>query len=671
MDKDLRERLDEIKNQLNEYAYHYYVLDQSLISDQEYDMLYHELETIEKLHPEWITSDSPSQRIGDQLLEGFSKVSHAEAMYSLSNAFNKEDIAGFIKRVQSIVGQDLEWMCECKIDGLAIALTYEDGQFVRGATRGDGNIGEDITNNLRTIPAIPLRLREEVSAEFRGEAYMPKDIFLQINEQRDEMGLVPLANPRNAAAGALRQIDPKKVAERKLNVFMYGLANSGKHQIASQAELFQRIEELGLRTNPLREICRTLDEVLNYIDKISEIRHDLVYEIDGIVIKVNDIKQQQDLGYTVKAPRWAIAYKFPAELAETRILDVEWTVGRTGVITPTAKMVPVQLAGTVVQRASLHNVDFIENLDLRINDIVSLHKAGDIIPEVTAVMIDQRREPTEKLSIPKKCPACHTDLERIEGEVAIRCINPNCPAQRLAQISHFVSRQAMNIVGLGERIIHQMLENQLIQDIADLYYLTKEDLLTLDKIKEKSANNLYQAIQASKSNSLERLLFGLGIRHVGAKAARLIAQKFGTIEAISRISPEEISDIDGIGPMISKSLVQYFNQADSQQLIDKLKRAGVQMSFHGQSSSIDPSSEWVGKTVVLTGTLSHYTRTEAKEILESLGASVTNSVSSKTDLLIAGEQAGSKLVKAESLKIKIIDEATFVQKLAESGVENE
>ncbi|MBG9980818.1 NAD-dependent DNA ligase LigA [Facklamia sp. DSM 111018] len=671
MDKDLRERLDEIKNQLNEYAYHYYVLDQSLISDQEYDMLYHELETIEKLHPEWITIDSPSQRIGDQLLEGFSKVSHAEAMYSLSNAFNKEDIAGFIKRVQSIVGQDLEWMCECKIDGLAIALTYEDGQFVRGATRGDGNIGEDITNNLRTIPAIPLRLREEVSAEFRGEAYMPKDIFLQINEQRDEMGLVPLANPRNAAAGALRQIDPKKVAERKLNVFMYGLANSGKHQIASQAELFQRIEELGLRTNPLREICRTLDEVLNYIDKISEIRHDLVYEIDGIVIKVNDIKQQQDLGYTVKAPRWAIAYKFPAELAETRILDVEWTVGRTGVITPTAKMVPVQLAGTVVQRASLHNVDFIENLDLRINDIVSLHKAGDIIPEVTAVMIDQRREPTEKLSIPKKCPACHTDLERIEGEVAIRCINPNCPAQRLAQISHFVSRQAMNIVGLGERIIHQMLENQLIQDIADLYYLTKEDLLTLDKIKEKSANNLYLAIQASKSNSLERLLFGLGIRHVGAKAARLIAQKFGTIEAISRISPEEISDIDGIGPMISKSLVQYFNQADSQQLIDKLKRAGVQMSFHGQSSSIDPSSEWLGKTVVLTGTLSHYTRTEAKEILESLGASVTNSVSSKTDLLIAGEQAGSKLVKAESLKIKIIDEATFVQKLAESGVENE
>lgn len=671
MDKDLRERLDEIKKQLNEYAYHYYVLDQSLISDQEYDMLYHELEKIEKLHPEWITSDSPSQRIGDQLLEGFTKVSHAEAMYSLSNAFSKEDIAGFIKRVQSIVGQDLEWMCECKIDGLAIALTYEDGRFVRGATRGDGSIGEDITNNLRTIPSIPLRLRESISAEFRGEAYMPKEVFSKINKQRDEIGLVPLANPRNAAAGALRQIDPKKVSERQLNVFMYGLANSGDYQIASQSDLFQRIETIGLRTNPLREICHTLDEVMNYIDKISELRHNLAYEIDGIVVKVNDIQLQQELGYTVKAPRWAIAYKFPAELAETRVLDVEWTVGRTGVVTPTAKMVPVQLAGTVVQRASLHNIDFIENLDLRINDIVFLHKAGDIIPEVTEVDINQRQEPTEKLPIPKKCPACHTDLERIEGEVAIRCINPNCPAQRLAQISHFVSRQAMNIVGLGERIIQQMIENHLIHDIADLYYLTKEDLLKLDKIKEKSAENLYQAIQASKTNSLERLLFGLGIRHVGAKAARLIAQKFGTIETISRISSEEISAIDGIGPMISNSLVQYFNQADSQQLIEKLKRAGVQMKFNGDSSSIEPSIDWLGKTVVLTGTLSHYTRTEAKEILENLGANVTNSVSSKTDLLIAGEQAGSKLVKAESLKIKIIDEATFVQKLAESGVNNE
>lgn len=668
-----RERLDELKNLLNDYAYHYYVLDQPLVTDQEYDLLYRELEMIEKENPSWITSDSPTQRVGDQLLEGFAKIQHSEPMYSLGNAFDEEDITSFIDRVYRAVGEEATFMCECKIDGLAIALTYEEGKFIRGATRGDGNIGEDITNNLRTIKSLPLRLRRNLTAEIRGEAYMPKTVFVSLNEQRDEMGMEPFANPRNAAAGALRQINPAKVAERQLDLFLYGAVYTEDFQVESQAHLFEELEAAGLRTNPLRRLCQTKEEVIDYIRLMSERRHELDYEIDGIVIKVNQVKFQEEMGFTVKAPRWATAYKFPAELAQTQVLDVEWTVGRTGVVTPTAIMTPVQLAGTVVQRATLHNIDFIEALDIRIKDQVTLQKAGDIIPEVTGVLKDLRPEDSQALEIPKFCPECKAELVRPEGEVAVRCVNLLCPAQKLAQISHFASRNAMNIDGIGEKIIGQLLAKELIQDPAGLYYLNEEDFLLLDKVKEKSAHNFFTAIERSKSNSLERLLFGLGIRHVGAKAAQLIAQKFGTMEAIAQADAEMITEIDGIGPMISQSVVAYFGEESNLSLIKRLTTAGVNMTYLGPDlSQVEENDNfWTDKTVVLTGTMESYSRNEAKAILEGLGAKVTGSVSKKTDILIAGESAGSKLDKAQELGIEIMDENTLKQKLAESGVKDE
>lgn len=664
------QRLVQLKDQLNDYAYHYYVLDKPLVSDADYDKLYRELEQLEKAHPEWVESDSPTQRVGDQLLEGFVKVQHAEAMYSLSNAFNEQDIADFIKRVTTTLDQQVDFMCECKIDGLAVALTYQDGLFVRGATRGDGQTGEDITQNLRTIKSIPLRLRKNYSGEFRGEAYMPKHVFAELNQQRDEQGQVPLANPRNAAAGTLRQIDPASVAKKQLNVFMYSLALTGQFDLYSQQQLFEKFEELGLRVNPLRRLCSNFDEVWTFIEEIGQARHDLPYEIDGVVVKVNDFNQQNRLGYTVKAPRWAIAYKFPAELAQTKVLDVEWTVGRTGVVTPTAVMEPVQLAGTVVQRATLHNVDFIKELDIRLGDQVSLHKAGDIIPEITSVLIDQRENDSLALPIPTQCPACQADLIQEADQVALRCSNPTCPAQRLAQISHFVSRDAMNIEGLGVKLVEQLLAKNLIESPADLYTLTKGDLLTLDKVKDRTAEKLLSAIQASKSQDLGRLVFGLGIRLVGAKVASLIAQEFGTMEAIASASQEEMNQIEGLGPMISASIENYFQQEASQKLISQLAQAGVNLRSTKDSIPVSDSF-WNGKKVVVTGTLSKYSRNDVKDLLQQLGANVTGSVSKNTDLLIAGEEAGSKLTKAQNLGVEIIDEATFMQKLAESGINYE
>lgn len=668
-----QERLNELKDLLNDYAYHYYVLDQPLVSDQEYDLLYRELTVIEKENPAWITTDSPTQRVGDQLLEGFAKIQHSEPMYSLGNAFDEEDITAFMDRVYRAVGEEATFMCECKIDGLAVALTYENGLFVRGATRGDGTIGEDITNNLRTIKSLPLRLRKKLTAEIRGEAYMPKTVFASLNEHRDEIGLPPFANPRNAAAGALRQIDPEKVAERQLNLFLYGAVYNDDFQVDSQAYLFETFEAAGLRTNPLRKLCQTKDEVIDYIRHMDEHRYELDYEIDGIVIKVNQVDFQNKMGFTVKAPRWAIAYKFPAQLAQTQVLDVEWTVGRTGVVTPTAIMTPVQLAGSVVQRATLHNVDFIDALGIRIGDQVTLQKAGDIIPEVTGVLKNLRPDDSHALEIPKVCPVCEAELVRPEGEVAIRCVNPLCPAQKLAQISHFASRNAMNIEGVGEKVIEKLLLNAFINDPADLYYLKEADFLQLDKVKEKSAHNFYTAIEHSKTNSLERLLFGLGIRHVGAKAAQLIAQKFGTMDAIIQADAEAITAIEGIGPMISQSVVAYFGQETNQLLIKRLEAARVNMKYLGPALSeiLEADNFWNDKTVVLTGTMESYSRNEAKTILEGLGAKVTGSVSKKTDYLVAGENAGSKLDKARELGIEIIDEGTLKQKLAESGVKDE
>lgn len=665
IDQSIQDRVMELRDLLNHHAHQYYVLDQPKISDQEYDILYRELETLEETHPELITEDSPTQRVGDQILEGFTKVAHSQPMYSLDNSFNGEEVASFVDRVKKQLNEPVSFLCECKIDGLAIALTYENGQLVRGATRGDGTVGEDITTNLRTIKSIPLKLTENINAEIRGEAYMPKAVFRELNEDRDEKGLVPLANPRNAAAGGLRQLEPKEVAKRQLSAFMYGAVYTDEFQPDSQEGLFETLGNLGLRTNSLRRNCETTEEILSFIEEIAELRQELPYEIDGVVIKVNSTRQQDALGFTVRAPRWATAYKFKAEVATTTVQEVEWTVGRTGVVTPTAIMDPVTLAGSVVQRATLHNVDFIESLDVRLGDSVQIHKAGDIIPEIISVNIEERTETSEPLEIPKECPVCQSELVRLNEEVAIRCVNPLCPAQKLALISHFTSRNAMNIVGVGEKVIAKLLTAGLVQDIADLYYLEEADFLQLPSTKEKSAAKFYQAIQDSKEQSLERLLFGLGIRHVGAKAARLIAQKFKSMQNIIDATPEEIEAIEGIGPMISQSISQYFEEEAAILLINRLEEVGINLNYLGQSvEDIEAQdSFWSGKTVVLTGTMEKYTRSVAKKILEGKGASVTGSVSKKTDILVAGESAGSKLTKAQDLGIEVFDESQFLERI--------
>ncbi|MGY4105571.1 NAD-dependent DNA ligase LigA [Ignavigranum ruoffiae] len=664
--QEAQKRIDELIDLLNQYAYQYYVLDEPTVTDYDYDMLYRELESLEKAYPDLIRQDSPTQRVGDQLLSGFNKVRHQVPMYSLNNAFSAEEVANFLDRVIQQLGHQVEFMVECKIDGLAISLTYEGGQFVNGATRGDGTVGEDISQNLRTIKSMPLRLQTPINLIVRGEAYMPKAVFLELNQGREESGQVPLANPRNAAAGALRQIDPKVTAQRKLNLFLYSAVIGEDFQPSSQAELFEELEKIGLRTNPFRKLCQTKEEVIEFLQQIEQQRQSLDYEIDGAVIKVNRFEDQDRLGFTVKAPRWAIAYKFKAEQAETEVLEVEWTVGRTGVVTPTAVMSPVQLAGTKVQRASLHNVDYIKNLDIRLHDRVILQKAGDIIPEVVSVLVDQRPEDSEPLSIPDHCPVCQSKLVRLDEEVALRCINLACPAQQLAQISHFTSRDAMNIVGIGEKVVGKLLEQELIHDVADLYDLEVADFLKLPQTKEKSAENYYQSIQASKNQDLAKLIFGLGIRHVGAKAARLLADHFMSMDALQAASAEEISQIEGIGPMISHSIRAYMENEESLNLLKRLEATGLKLSRDKDENQIaQGSSYWQDKTVVVTGSLSTYTRNEIKDLLSQLGANVTSSVSKQTDLLVAGEKTGSKLTKAQDLGVPVINEAELLEKLNE------
>ena len=664
--QEAQKRIDELIELLNQYAYQYYVLDEPTVTDYDYDMLYRELESLEKAYPDFIRQDSPTQRVGDQLLSGFNKFRHKVPMYSLNNAFSAEEVANFLDRVIQQLGHQVEFMVECKIDGLAISLTYEGGQFVNGATRGDGTVGEDISQNLRTIKSMPLRLQTPIDLIVRGEAYMPKAVFLELNQGREESGQVPLANPRNAAAGALRQIDPKVTAQRKLNLFLYSAVIGEDFQPSSQAELFEELEKIGLRTNPFRKLCQTKEEVIEFLQQIEQQRQSLDYEIDGVVIKVNRFEDQDRLGFTVKAPRWAIAYKFKAEQAETEVLEVEWTVGRTGVVTPTAVMSPVQLAGTKVQRASLHNVDYIKNLDIRLHDRVILQKAGDIIPEVVSVLVDQRPEDSEPLSIPDHCPVCQSKLVRLDEEVALRCINLACPAQQLAQISHFTSRDAMNIVGIGEKVVGKLLEQELIHDVADLYDLEVADFLKLPQTKEKSAENYYQSIQASKDQDLAKLIFGLGIRHVGAKAARLLADHFMSMDALQAASAEEISQIEGIGPMISHSIRAYMENEESLNLLKRLEAAGLKLSRDKDENQItQESSYWQDKTVVVTGSLSTYTRNEIKDLLSQLGANVTSSVSKQTDLLVVGEKAGSKLTKAQDLGVPVINEAELLEKLNE------
>jgi DNA ligase (NAD+) len=661
-------RIEELRELLNKYNYEYYVLDRPSVPDAEYDRLMQELIALEEQYPDLKTKDSPSQRVGGQALDAFQKVEHRTPMLSLANAFNEDDLRDFDRRVRQEVGDDVTYVCELKIDGLAVSVRYEDGYFVQGATRGDGVTGEDITENLKTIRSLPLRLNEPVTLEARGEAYMPKASFERLNEQRRNRGEELFANPRNAAAGSLRQLDPKIAASRHLDLFVYGLANAEELGIDSHSAALNYLQQLGFKTNPERRRCANIDEVIQFVNEWHEKRSNLPYEIDGIVVKVDSFEQQEQLGATAKSPRWAIAYKFPAEEVVTKLIGIELSVGRTGVVTPTAILEPVRVAGTIVQRATLHNEDFIRQKDIRIGDSVIIKKAGDIIPEVVNVVPDRRTGEELPFVMPTHCPECASELVRLDGEVALRCINPKCPAQIREGLIHFVSRQAMNIEGLGEKVISQLFREGLIHDVADIYRLTKEQLIPLERMGEKSATNLLHAIEASKQNSLERLLFGLGIRHVGAKAAKVLAEHFETMDRLQTATKEELMAIHEIGEKMADSIVTYFAKPEVKELLNELRAYGVNMEYKGPKTPKpgDVHSYFAGKTVVLTGKLESLSRNEAKEKIEQLGGKVTGSVSKNTDLVIAGADAGSKLAKAQQLNIEIWDEARFLQEIEQN-----
>ncbi|WP_165981069.1 NAD-dependent DNA ligase LigA [Macrococcus lamae] len=661
----MQQRVDELHKLLHQYNYEYHVLDQPSVPDSEYDKMLHELIAIEEQYPDLKTVDSPTVRVGGTPVSAFDKVRHDTPMLSLGNAFNEADLRAFDKRVTDNVGQ-IEYMVELKIDGLAVSLKYEDGRFVQGLTRGDGTTGENITENLKTIYAIPLVIKEPLTVEVRGEAYMPRQSFLKLNEEKERNGEQLAANPRNAAAGSLRQLDSKLAAKRKLDIFLYSVNDLRELNAASQSEALDTLDKIGFKTNHERRLCASIDEVLDYINHWTKERNKLAYDIDGIVIKVNDLTTQEELGFTAKSPRWAIAYKFPAEEVITKLNDIELSVGRTGVVTPTAILEPVKVAGTTVGRASLHNEDLIRDKDIRIGDAVVVRKAGDIIPEVVRPILDRRPDNAEPYHMPDNCPACGHELVRLEDEVALRCINPTCQAQLIEGVIHFVSRQAMNIEGLGEKIVAQLFEAGLIKDVADIYYLKREDLLPLERMADKKVDKLLTAISESKKNSLERLLFGLGIRHLGTKASSILAAEYRTMEQLVSASEEELTMIHDIGHKMAQSLMTYLSNEDIKALIEKLNAAGVNMTYTGaviDETAFNP--EFQDKTIVLTGKLSIMTRTEATEQLTKLGAKVTSSVTKKTDLLIAGEDAGSKLEKAESLGIEVWTEEELVSKLQE------
>lgn len=647
----MNKRMNELVALLNRYATEYYTSDNPSVSDSEYDRLYRELVELETAYPEQVLADSPTHRVGGKVLDGFEKYSHQYPLYSLQDAFSREELDAFDARVRKEVAHPT-YICELKIDGLSISLTYEKGILVAGVTRGDGSIGENITENLKRVKDIPLTLPEELDITVRGECYMPRASFDQVNQVRQENGEPEFANPRNAAAGTLRQLDTAVVAKRNLATFLYQEASPSTRD--SQEKGLKYLEQLGFVVNPKRILAENIDEIWNFIQEVGQERENLPYDIDGVVIKVNDLASQEELGFTVKAPKWAVAYKFPAEEKEAQLLSVDWTVGRTGVVTPTANLTPVQLAGTTVSRATLHNVDYIAEKDIRKDDTVIVYKAGDIIPAVLRV-VESKRVSEEKLDIPTNCPSCNSDLLHFEDEVALRCINPRCPAQIMEGLIHFASRDAMNITGLGPSIVEKLFAANLVKDVADIYRLQEEDFLLLEGVKEKSAAKLYQAIQASKENSAEKLLFGLGIRHVGSKASQLLLQYFHSIENLSQADSEEVASIESLGGVIAKSLQTYFATEGSEILLRELKETGVNLDYKGQPVVADAALS--GLTVVLTGKLERLKRSEAKSKLESLGAKVTGSVSKKTNLVVVGADAGSKLQKAQELGIQVRDEA--------------
>ena len=643
--------MKELVELLNRYADEYYTKDAPSVSDSEYDQLYRELVELETAHPEDVLPESPTHRVGGVVLKGFTKYQHQYPLYSLQDAFSREELEAFDQRVRKEF-PSVHYVCELKIDGLSISLTYENGILVTGATRGDGSIGEDITENLKRVKDIPLVLPESISITVRGECYMPRASFDRVNQVRQENGEPEFANPRNAAAGTLRQLDTKIVAKRNLATFLYQEVSPTDQ--SSQEGVLEKLARLGFVVNQERVLAEDMEQIWDFIQKVAQLREALPYDIDGIVIKTNDLAVQEELGFTVKAPKWAVAYKFPAEEKEVKILSVDWTVGRTGVVTPTANLTPVQLAGTTVSRATLHNVDYIAEKDIHQDDTVIVYKAGDIIPAVLRVVTDKRVSDLP-LAIPTNCPSCQSQLLHFEDEVALRCINPLCPAQIKEGLIHFASRDAMNITGLGPAVVDKLFAAQLVEDVAGIYRLTVEDLLTLEGFKEKSAEKLYDAIQASKENSAEKLLFGLGIRHVGSKVSQILLQEFHDLDQLAAANPERIASIDSLGMVVSESLKSYFAQEGSKRLLQELKEAGVNLAYLGEKVAADAALS--GMTVVLTGKLERLTRSEAKAKLESLGAKVTGSVSKKTDLVVAGSDAGSKLTKAQELGIQVEDEA--------------
>lgn len=656
MDKtSAQERLNQLRREIERHNWLYHVKDAPEISDAQYDGLMRELVKLEGLYPDLVTSDSPSQRVGGTLLEGFATVVHPSPMLSLDNAFSAEDLRAFDQRLYRLLGVRPAYVVELKIDGLAVALEYEDGVFVRGATRGDGSVGEDITANLRTIRALPLRLKEPASIRVRGEAFMPKSAFAALNEVREEQGFPLFANPRNAAAGSLRQLDPQIAASRQLDLFVYTLEQAHEHG-DSHWQAMAWLENAGFKVNPLRRRFEDIEAVIEYIEIWRTKRMELPYATDGMVIKVDNLDLQDQAGITAKSPRWAVAWKFPAEQGQSRILDITLNVGRTGAITPTAELEPVQLAGTTVSRASLHNEDYIRDKDIRIGDLVIVQKAGDIIPEIVAPL-PEKREGTERIwQPPVQCPACGSKSVRVEGEAARRCPNPGCPAQIRERVIHFASRAAMDIDGLGPAVVDTFFRSELIKDVADLYTLKAEDIQELERMGKKSAANLIAAIQATKERPLERLLFGLGIRFVGAKAAKLLAGHFGSIDALLTAGAEELTAVPEIGEKIAESVVRELADPDMLELIHRLKEAGVN-TIQKQAAT---DGFLTGKTFVLTGTLAGMTRDQAQKLIEDQGGKVTGSVSAKTDYVIAGEKAGSKLDKAQSLGIAILDEGQFL-----------
>lgn len=661
-----KERLQELKELIEQANVHYYGLDDPILTDAQYDDYLRELLEIERKHPELVTPDSPSQRVGGVVASQFPKVRHREPLLSLDNAFNAGELREFDRRVRSVTS-DAEYVVELKIDGLTVALSYEEGLLVRGATRGDGEVGEEITANVKTIRAIPLRLLEDSQTrlspalDIRGEGYMPKESFLQLNTEREEEGQALFANPRNAAAGSLRQQDSRITAQRKLGYFAYQLLQAEQIGLHSQREVLEALSRLGFHVNRNYEVFNNIEEVIGYCDQMTEQRHRFPYDIDGLVIKVNSFAQQRELGYTAKSPRWAIAYKFPAEQVETIVKDIVINVGRTGVLTPTAVLQDVFVAGSTVGRATLHNLDNIRDKDIRLGDHVLLHKAGDVIPEIIKSLPEKRTGEERIFDMPGECPSCGSPVYRLEGEAAHRCQNISCPSRQREALIHFVSRDAMNIEGLGPAVVGQLLDNELIRDAADLYYLEYSKLVGLERMGDKSACNLLEAIEASKERGLAPLIFALGIRHVGVKVGKLLAGRYGTMDALSHASEEELQNIGDVGAVMAKSIAGFFRDKASLDFIRKLEEAGVKMSADIQATS----QVLAGKSIVVTGTLKEWDRRGIEQLIERLGGKSSSSVSKKTSYVVYGENAGSKLEKARELGITTLTEEEFKQVISE------